>query len=249
MIKHGPDSYDPLANDYRDQLVAIGKGTVSLVPLLGGPLAEIIGVAIPNQRADRIATYVRGLDARIDQISDDVRAELASNFAKIDLIVEGAYQSARALSQERVEQIAEAVARGLAEDDADVIRRRRLLVLFGELDDDEVALLNAYGRSYGGADRQAFEQINRPDPVHMQSPGDAVERDRLYKVGQEHLLRLELLKRNYGSVKKGQLPEFDVRTGQFKHTVEISYLGRLLLKEIGLPTPFDEARSSEEGSI
>lgn len=246
MIEEGPDAYDPLENDYRDQLAAIGKGAVSLVPLVGGPLAEIIGVAIPNQRADRIATYVRGLDAKIGQITEDMKAELASSSAKIDLIVEGGYQSARALSQERVEQITEAVARGLSEGDADVIRRKRLLVMFGELDDDEVALLNAYGRSYAGGDREAFEKINRPEPVHMQSPRDAVERDRLFNAGKEHLLRLELLKRNFGNVKKGQLPEFDPKTGHFKHSIEISYLGRLLLKEIGMTTPFDAGQNGEE---
>jgi hypothetical protein len=236
--------YDPLDADYHDQLASIGKGVVSLVPLFGGPLAEIVGVTIPNQRADRIARYVRELGQRIEAMSKEVQEALVANAAKIDLIEEGGYQSARATSKERVEQITEAVSRGLAEDDADVIRRRRLLTMFGELDDDEVALLNAYGRSYAGADRQAFEKINRPEPPHLGSAPDVLERERLYQAGKEHLLRLGLLQRNYGSVKKGQLPEFDQRSGDFKHTVEISYLGRLLLKEIGMPTPFDEARGS-----
>ena len=248
MTEQGPDAYDPLDDDYRDQLVAIGKGAVSLVPLVGGPLAEIIGAAIPNQRADRIAAYVRGLDERINRLSENLKEGISSSSAKIDLIVEGGYQSARALSPERVDQITEAVTHGLTEDEADVIRRKRLLVMFGELDDDEVALLNAYGRSYAGADRNAFERINRPERVHMQSSPDAIERDRLYRAGTEHLLRLDLLKRNFGTVKKGQVPEFDPASGHFKHSVEIAFLGRLLLKEIGMPTPFDEAQNSDEAS-
>ncbi len=245
MTDQGPDAYTALNDDYRDQLVAIGKGAASLIPLIGGPLGEIIGVAIPNQRADRIAAYVRGLDARVGQLSEELQSRLSSNAAKLDLIVEGGYQSARAMSSERVEQITEAVARGLAADEAEVIRRRRLLVLLGELDDDEIALLNAYGQSHGGGDRQAFLKINRPDPVHLQSAPEAVERGRLYDLGKEHLLRLELLKRNYSTTKKGELPEFDTRSGQFKHTVQIAYLGRLLLKEIGMPTPSDERRSGK----
>lgn len=232
--------YDKLDDDYRDQLVAIGKGATSLIPLVGGPLAEIIGAVVPNQRADRITSYVRKLDARIEGLEAEVRDRLAGSREKIDLIEEGGYQAARALSPERIAQITEAVARGLGEDDADVIRRRRLLVILGELDDDEVALLNAYGRSYGGADRGAFERISKPERAHLQSSVGVRENDRLYKVGKEHLLRLDLLKRNYGTVKKGQLPEFDAKQGDFKHTVEISYLGRLLLKEIGMATPFDE---------
>jgi outer membrane murein-binding lipoprotein Lpp len=239
MTDQGPDSYDPLDDDYRDQLVAIGKTAVSLIPLFGGPLAEIIGVAIPNQRADRVASYVRSLNNKIEELSEIIAAQLSSSAAKLDLIVEGGYQSARALSNERVEQITEAVARGLAEDDADILRRRRLLVMFGELDDDEVALLNAYGASYGGRDRNAFAKINRPEPVHMASPKEDVERDRLFSAGKEHLLRLSLLTRKYGSLKKGQSPEFDPRSGHFKHTVEISFLGRLLLEEVGLTSRDD----------
>jgi hypothetical protein len=248
VTDQGPDAYEPLNEDYRDQFATIAKGAVSLIPLEGGPLAELIGAAIPNQRADRIAAYVRGLDARIEPMSNQLRSKLASNAAKLDLIVEGGYQSARAISDERVEQITEAVARGLAAEDADIIRRRRLLVMFGELDDDEVAVLNAYGCSYAGADRNAFASINRPGPAHLQSPPDAVERDRLYAAGKDHLLRLDLLKRNFGSVKKGQLPEFHASSGQFKHTVEIAFLGRLLLKEIGMATPFDRRQDGEEGA-
>lgn len=232
--------YDRLEDDYRDQAVAIGKGLVSLVPFVGGPLGEIIGAVVPNQRADRIATFVRALDEYIKTFAEETRNGLAASKAKIDLIEEGGYQAARAISPERIVQITEAVARGLVEDDADVLRRRRLLVILGELDDDEVALLNAYGRSYAGADRDAFNRIGRPERPHMRSSVEVREADRLYQVGKQHLLRLDLLERNYGSVKKGQLPEFDSKAGDFKHTVEISYLGRLLLKEIGMTTPFDE---------
>ena len=56
---------------------------------------------------------------------------------------------------------------------------------------------------------------------------------------------MELLKRNFGNVKKGQLPEFDPKSGHFKHSIEISHLGRLLLNEVSMTTPFDEAHKSE----
>lgn len=230
---------DGLDDNLRDRLVAIGKGAVSLVPLAGGPLAEIVGAVIPGQRADRIAAYLRALSARFAAFEVAVQKTVTESAVKIALIEEGGFQAARATSTERINQIVEAVGRGLEENEADVIRRKRLLVLFGELDDDEIALLNAYGRSYGGADRDAFDRINRPDPAHMQSARSDVDRERLYEAGREHLLRLGLLKRNYGSVKKGQLPDFDANKGDFKHTVEVSYLGRMLLSEIGLKTPFD----------
>ena len=231
---------DGLDDNWVDKAVAATKGAAGLVPMFGGPLAEVIGVAIPGQRADRIATYVRQLSARLDQIDADIRDGLASNAEKIDLIEEGGYQAARATSRERIERIVAAVQRGLAEDDADVIRRKRLLILLGELDDDELNLLNAYGRSYGGRDRDAFERVNRPDPVHMQSGRDEIERNHLYDLGRAHLIRLGLLKKNYGNVKKGQVPEFDPKSGDFKHSVEVSGLGRMLLTEVGLGTDLED---------
>jgi len=251
MTESGPRP-DGLDDDWRDRFVAIGKSAAGLVPIFGGPLAEIIGVVVPGQRADRIAAYLRALASRVDALAEEVRQGLHSNAEKIDLIEEGGYQAARATSPDRVEQIVEAVSRGLVEDDAHVVRRKRLLLIFGELDDDEVSLLNAYGRSYAGADRDAFGKVNRPAPTHMRSSPDEIERNRLYELGTEHLLRLGLLKKNYGNVKKGELPEFDVRKGDFKHNIGISPLGRMILKEIGLPTPFDlqqeQCRPSDPGA-
>lgn len=246
MSDDGGGEPDGLDENLRDRLVTIGKGAVSLVPLAGGPLAEIVGAVIPGQRADRIAAYLRALAGRVDAFERDVQRAIAENAVKVDLIEEGGFQAARATSAERIDRIVEAVSRGLCEDDVDVIRRKRLLVIFGELDDDEVALLNAYGRSYGGGDEEdPFDRIDRPEPTHMQSSRADMDRERLYDAGREHLLRLDLLKRNYGNVRRGQLPEFDASKGDFKHNVEVSYLGRMLLGEIGMKTPFDEEDEAE----
>jgi hypothetical protein len=57
--------YDRLKGYYRDQLVTIGKGVASPIPMVGCPLAEIIGAAVPQQRADRIAAYIKEPGARI----------------------------------------------------------------------------------------------------------------------------------------------------------------------------------------
>jgi hypothetical protein len=236
---------DGLDDSWRDRLVAIGKGAAGAIPWGGGLVAEIVGAVIPGQRADRIADYLRALSARVDAMSTDLRDALPRNAEKIDLIEEGGYQAARATSQERIDHIVEAVAQGLSENDAHVVRRKRLLQLLGELDDDEVGVLNAYGRSYGGGDREAFERINRPDPMHMQSSRVEIEQNHLFDAGKVHLLRLGLLRKQYPSVRKGEVPDFDSRSGDYKHSIEVSGLGRLLLKEIGMVTPFDaeEAQS------
>lgn len=232
-------SPDGLDENLRDKLVAIGKGVASAFPLAGGILAEVVSMVIPGQRADRIAAYLRALAARIDDLAEEVKVGLASNTEKIGLIEEGGFQAARATSLERINQIVEAVSRGLSENDSDLIRRKRLLLIFGEMDDDEVNILNAYGKLYAGADRQALEKVNRPSLPHLRSPPSVIEQNQLYETGKEHLVRLGLLRKNYGNVRKGEIPEFDARKGDFKHNLEVSYLGRMLLREIGMETPIE----------
>ncbi len=241
---HDESSPDELDDNFHDTLVAIGKGAAGAIPLVGGILGEIVGMKIPGQRADRISAYLRTLAKHVDDLTDELRGELASNAEKIDLIEEGGFQSSRATSSERIGQIVEAVSRGLSESDSDIIRRKRLLVIFGQLDDDEVNLLNAYGRSYAGVDRQAFGRVNRPDPPHLSAPPRVFEQNQLYDAGKEHLLRLGLLEKKYNDVRKGETPEFDARKGDFKHHVQISHLGRMLLREIGMETPFDAQQTT-----
>lgn len=132
------------------------------------------------------------------------------------------------------------MARGIESDEAEIIRRKRLLDLLGDIDDDEASILTAYGRSYGGGDRGAWETISTPNPPTLNAGRSVIEQNQLYELGKEHLLRLGLLKRNFGNVKKGHIPEFDAKTGTFKNRVEISYLGRMLLREMGIELPFQD---------
>lgn len=230
---------DELDDDVRDRLVAAARGAVSLVPFVGGPLSELISHTIPNLRQDRIVAYLRELAIKLDQLEEGIAKEALSNPLNIDAVETGGYQAARATSSERVKQIAEIVFKGLQGDAANAIRRKRLLTLFGELDDDEVAILNAYGQSIGGDGQDAWANVDRPFGAHLGSSPDEVDREKLYELGIERLLSLGLLKRNYRSVKKGELPEFDARKGTFKNYVDISYLGRMLLREIELPSVID----------
>lgn len=227
---------DGLDDNLRDKLVAVGKAAASLIPFVGGPLAEIVGTVVPSQRADRISAYLRQLAGRLSTLEEHVSASIADSPPKIDLIEAGGSQAARALSDERIQQIVHAVAEGISQSEADVLRRKRLLTLLGELDDDEVALLHAHGHSVGGGGRF---KLSYPARAHLNSPREDVDRERLFTAGRDHLLRLGLLQKRYPNARRGELPEFDPRAGDFKHSIEISYLGRMLLRDIGLPSPLD----------
>jgi hypothetical protein len=230
---------DDLGNDWRDRLAAAGRAVAGLVPSVGAALGEILTAIIPGQRADRIAEYLRKLDGRVGQLEAAVQRDILNSPAKIDLIEQGGFQAARALTHERIDQIVEVVTAGITQDAADVVRTGRLLVLLGELDDDEVAVLNAYGQSYANFEADAWKDVNQPERVHTGSSQEDIDKSQLYEAGRSHLLRLGLLRKDFSGVRHGQLPEFDVFKGDFKHRVQISALGRLLLRHIGCPAPFD----------
>lgn len=236
-----------LEKSVRDRLAGYASAGVNAVPFVGGILGQAINDIIPNQRIDRIVKYVRLLDKRLEAIEEKRVRSLLDDPVKQDLVVTGGNQAARALSEERLEYIAQAVANGINSADAGEIRKSRLLRLLGELDDDEVAILNAYGQSYGsGRNADAWAKINRPGFASLDSSADEIDQSKLYEAGTERLFRLGLIEQKFHFVKKGDLPEFDTRTGRFKGQFEISYLGRMLLRQIGLPTEFDKRRRGEE---
>lgn len=229
-----------LDNNAKDHLAAATRGALGAMPFVGGLLGELVTEIIPGLRQDRIVAYLRLLEERVAAMEGSSAKAALANPEKIDLIERGGFQAARATSPGRIDQIVEVVARGLAADDAEIIRRKRLMELLGEIDDDEAAILVAYGHSYAGGDRNAFEAISRPDPPHLGAGRAVIEQNQLYELGKDHLLRMGLLELNCGNVKKGQLPEFDARKGGFKGRVQISYLGRMLLREMGIALPLED---------
>jgi hypothetical protein len=238
-----------LANDLeksvRDRLTEYASAGVSALPLVGGVLGQALNDVIPNQRIERIVKYIRLLESRLEAIEEKRVRTLLNDPVKQDLVVAGGSQAARALSDKRLKYIARIVANGIDNEEVENIRKSRLLRLLSELDDDEVAILNAYGSTYAKGGTGSWDKVRRPDPPTMGGPSKAVDDTKLYEAGTEQLFRLGLIEQKFSFVKKGELPEFDTRAGRFKGRFEISYLGRMLLREIGLPTEFDKGRRDE----
>lgn len=229
---------DPLDTDWRDRAALATKVAASLVPLVGGPLAELVTEAIPRLRQERIVEYLRQLNQRVETLEKEHVERVLDDQERIDLIESGGHLAARATTSERLSRIAEIVFRGLESNETNIIRRRRLLGLFAEVDDDEIRLLNAYGQSYGGLDSSVWSTFDQPPPAHLGSSTERLDDATLYDLGKQNLLRLGLLQRRFDNVKKGEYPPFDAREGGFKSRMEISYLGRMLLREAGIGLPF-----------
>ena len=230
-----------------DVLAILGKVTASLIPFLGPLVAEIVGNLIPNQRIDRIASLLKALESKIDEKERTKVEKRILEEKSIDLMEDGFMQAARALSEERIEHIASLLKYSLTDEDLEHSAYKRLLYLLGELDDIEVFILKSYSGSI--AEQQEFRIKHQgaliTSVVHLGSSQEEVDKHAIYETYKTNLTRLGLLRIRFKKPKRGELPEFDEKTGMVKvQGYDITSLGRLLLRSIDQ----DEDTGSEERS-
>lgn len=80
---------------------------------------------------------------------------------------------------------------------------------------------------------EEHEETIRGPMVVMGSPQEDADRGAVHQTYRAHLRRLGLLRATYKKPKKGEPPEWDLKTGMLKASSDrITPLGRLLLRHI-----------------
>ncbi len=228
----------PLGEDVGPRVMTVTvKGALGMIPGVGGLLAEVAGQFIPQQRVERLEAYVRHLSARFDEMDESQLREQLHDPERIDLFEEGALQSVRALSPERQDYISKVVARGITGDEQTRIEAKRMLKLLREIDDDQIIILA--GKLHRNERDNSFHvrhaAIFDPPRVHLGSERSELDKEALFELARLELVRLGLLAPTFKTLKKGDLPEFDQKTGMMKQqSRRLTPLGRLLLRHVGL---------------
>jgi hypothetical protein len=209
----------------RDRAVAVARALGGAVPYAGSLIAELITEFIPGQRQDRIVEVLISVAERLDAVEEATLRERLREPENIALIEEAAYQAARAISEERRQQIANLVAEGITDDRRDYIESRRVLRLLGELDDAEVIILASYlQKNREGDYRERHANLLGKRAAHLESSRHELDARTVRSAAEQHLGELWLLERSdFGARPIGQ----------------VSGLGRLLLRRIGLADPDD----------
>jgi len=227
---------------WQDADTALLKGAIGSIPIVGSILSELVGLIIPDQRIDRLEDFVRRLAERLDSLDPEALREQFRNPESVDLFEEGAVQSVRAVSEERREYIASIVSEGLSGDAKDRIQAKRLLRLLSRIDDDQIIILASYLRQ-NAHDDEFFERhkaVLHPVSAYLGADQDEIDAEAMFQLARAELVQLGVLRGNFKAIKKGELPEFDNRTGMVKASGwQITSLGRLLLRQIGLAAPDD----------
>jgi hypothetical protein len=237
-MSNSEETSNELTNKPIDYVTSAIKGTLGAVPFAGSLLAELAGTVIPNQRLDRIAKFVVILEVKLSNLEQEFIHSQLTNENFSDLLEEGARQVAHSLSDERREYIASLISNSLSQRDIEYIESKHLLRILGELNDIEVVWLRFYLEPTLGGDeefRDKHENILTPIMATLSDPPSVVDKEALQDSYKEHLSQLGLLQPRYKTDSKTHLPEFDRFTGGLKiRGYDITPLGRLLLKQIGL---------------
>ena len=224
-----------MKNKISDIAVILGKTAVGSIPTVGPLVAEIIGNLIPDFRFKRIFSLLEVLESKIDPAEKaKVEAKMLEE-KSIDLMEDGFLQAARALSEERIDYIASLLKNSLTNEELEEIAYKKLLSILGELNDIEVLILNSYS---GDMEQQREFRgkhycILAPVVVNIGSSQEQVDKHAISETHKTNLLRLDLIKKRFAKPKRGELPEFDEKTGMMKSSgYDITSLGRLLLRSI-----------------
>lgn len=200
-----------------DHVAAILRAVAAAVPLAGGVIAEAVNYTIPSTRMQRVENYLTWLSEKLSGLEEATLRERFVSPENIDLLEDGARQAARALSDERVERLARLVADGIRIASIPYVESRRVLRLLEELDDIEVIILASFlqKNSHDAEFRQKHGDVLYQKPAHLGSSQSELDADVVHNFGRQRLMQLGLLN--------------DARS-----YVDITPLGRLLLRRIGL---------------
>jgi hypothetical protein len=164
--------------DYASALV---RGIVGVAPVVGPILAEVITSGIPNQKLDRVITFIKVFEDRIKYLEEDVLKEKLRSEEFGDLLEDALPQAARALSDERKEYIANLLKNSLTDEGLEHTGKKKLLSLLNELNDPEIILLYYYTvdgkgreRVFALQDRYPFIKTTIHLPSHRQPEGDEI---------------------------------------------------------------------------
>ena len=118
------------------------------------------------------------------------------------------------------------------------VESRHLLRILDQLNDIEIILLRYYRVPTIGGDeefRKTHAEILRPAAAAISASQEEVDKDTMRESYREHLAQLNLLAPRYNTDIRTRQPKFDDLSGrQEVQSYELTNLGNLLLREIGL---------------
>lgn len=227
-----------LRTNSADIRAALVKGLIGAAPIVGPMISEALSSVIPNQKIDRLITFVQVLDIKVRHLEENFLKQKMLTEEFTDLFEDGLNQAARAMSDERRDYIASLLKNSISREDLAHIEQKKLLSLLGELNDAEVLTLKLHSLRSIPLKSEFAEQhaeLFLAETAHLGSPRNIVDRQTLRSSYNQKLIQLGLLQPRFEKAIGGAQQEFDEKTGTLKSNgYTTSSLGRILLQYIDM---------------
>lgn len=222
-------------NNKSDILASALKSLASMVPYVGGPIAEIIGYVIPNQRLDRLTRFIETLREKVDGIEDEINKRSKNDPLFLDFFEDELTQVSRALTEERIEYLSNLLINGINSDEAELIAAKQLLRLLGQLNDAEIIWLNYYYIDH--KEKRNFAEKNpkilQPIPRHLGMDEKTYKASVIQENFKQRLEELHLIESKIKfDNKTGQPQPNFLKNGFETKSTQITPLGRQLIEII-----------------
>lgn len=238
-----------LSDNAADNSLAVFRVAASNVPIVGSIFQEIFSSVIPNQKHHRMRLFAEVLDQKIGYMEQDVLRLKMKTEEFVDLLEDAVPQAARAMTDERREYIASFLKTSLTDDELTHLQQKKLLAMLNELNDAEIIFLRY--KSLVGQEQEDFWETHKnllsPIPVVIRGERSGYDKEAFRRSYQSKLFELGLMERRFNRLKKGEMPEFDEKTGMMKSQNDsLSGIGHLLLRYIGHPSSLDKRRNRDD---
>ena len=244
-MKEVDESIQPkFVESIADRVTALTSAGLGTIPFSGSILAQLVGTLAPEQRLARIEAYIRYLELKVDLLTTGQKELIKTSFEHIDLFEEGAYQAIRAITDERRQQIAQIVAEGLSGEKREAMDKKRVLLIFSQLDDENmIILLDHVMKNRTKYDEFVSKHAYLLEPLYATAFSDPPLRERAaLRTAIEKKLRTAIEKKleRFGLIKETLMSRTRGVPGLADQMIEsdknfvITELGRIILHEASL---------------
>lgn len=220
-------SENRLENDATDYLTTVLGGAVGLIPIVGGPVSELVKFIIPNQREDRIVKFIKELDEEIKKLNisiDEIKEKFAD--AKYGIFLyECCKSTVNEMYEEKINYYKKLFITGVVSDSSNILKASNILKILSNISYVEILYLKFYYCIEWGKVEE-IHKIKKQLGTEYLKPNymmgmDANQRDEetFKQIIINNLFQNNLLENKYE--KSG------------KSSIKITMVGKLLLKEIG----------------
>ncbi len=218
---------------------AVARAVVGAAPFVGAALAEIATAIIPGQRMDRLQRFVECLAVHLDAFEKHVIEEKMKTPEAVDLLEDCYYGAARALSQERIDHLANLYVTGITSEQADHETNKKLITLLNQLTDAEVIWLSHLAQfQHIGTEIDKHEEVLTPRTAWMGGSVEDFDAEAVQEAWKDRLIQLGLA---HAKISRGTGDlgfEMDRHSGEWRRdSPEATWLGRMLLNVIGIGEP------------